>query len=462
MEESLKILRWDVTGWAGIDHVSVVNPSPHLIEFFSADNAEGKSSLLESLRGAIGGATAIGEGVIRAGASRAEVDLDLGPVTVRCTVSQKGRNLTVKTSDGKPVPAAQTYLDGKVGRLLDPSSFRDWSEKDQADVLRDLAGAEWLAKRSELEAAERIAYDARKDAKRAVDAMGALVPVPPAEPVDVAALAEELRTADAENRRQAESLAAWEREAERAHAAWERQEQAARAEWDREQSARAQAIDRAEEAVARQSAELERLLRQVEQAQAALTALGTARRELPEPERDAPAPSPAPDPGQRPVVAELDTTELRQQLAAASEQNKAAALYARHMERVEERKLLVEAAQAAEAAVESTRAALAEHDKAATLPEGLAIASDGLTYQGRPLGRMSTGECYALAFRVAVALGQQILVLDNAEAMGPRAVEQVQSLAVEHGVQVVLATRGQPHTPGAYELRNGRLVLADQ
>jgi len=73
MSENLKILRWDVSGWAGIDHVSVVNPSPHLIEFFSADNAEGKSSLLESLRGALGGAGAIGEGAVSAGQTAEQV-----------------------------------------------------------------------------------------------------------------------------------------------------------------------------------------------------------------------------------------------------------------------------------------------------------------------------------------------------------------------------------------------------
>lgn len=425
--DKLIIAKWDVSGWAGVDQVSIINPSRHLIELCSEENAEGKTSLLESLRGAIGGAGAIGEGVIREGASKAEVDLDLGPVVVRCTVSQKGRNLAVKTSDGKPVPKAQTYLDGRVGRLLDPSSFRDWKPADQERVLRDLAGAEWLAERRRLEDAEKQAYEARRIAGQRVTSMGQIEPVPEASAVDVAGVASHLKRVDDENRARREMHAAWKTETDRALA-----------EWTREQEARTDKIAAADASILRLKQEL--------------AALEASRAAMVAPD-DAP-----PTPAAEPDSTETPTDELRAKLASANDVNRAAAAWDRYCER----KAAADKASADHAARESdvarARAELAAHDHTATLPDGLAIGSDGVTYDGRPLARMSTGECYALAFKVAVALGQEILILDNAEALGKKAVDQIQSLAVDNSVQVVMATRGAAHTSGAYELRNGRLV----
>lgn len=407
MSDEIKIIRWETKGWAGVDFVSILNPSPHLVEFFSEENAQGKTSLLEALKGSLAGAGAIGDRVIRDGASKAECDLDLGAVLVHCTVSQKGRSLTVKTADGRPVPKAQTYLDGIVGKLLCPAEFREWDAAQQLKALQNLAGAEWVAKRAELATAYKTAYDERSAAKRVAASMGTLAKVEPAEPVNIEALSAEAAEAE---------------------------------EFNKEQTARQTALDAANQAVARAEEKIKRLLKELEDARGEEVAAVAAADALPRPEKP------------------RDTSEIRQRLAAASATNASAAAFQRYQADLKKHTAAAQQVNAAERAVETAASARDAHEATARLPEGLKVAPDGVTYLGRPLARMSTGEGYRLAFAVAAHLGHKIVILDNAEAAGPKVIAAVEQLAREYGMQVVMATRGQPHTPGAYELLNGRLA----
>ncbi|MFH1185102.1 MAG: hypothetical protein V1755_08700 [Chloroflexota bacterium] len=478
----MEILKFSAHNVGNIESVEVINLPKPLAEFFSVENADGKTTLATALKGASLGAGAVPDDFIREGATAADVELHFTDVQINLGLGGKaGHDLKVRVLDpetGKfrSMPSGQQrFLNGYIGTMMDLSGFANLKAEKQEEILRDLAGAEWLAKRTQLAAAEKAAYNARREAKSALESFGVLKPVAPAEPVNVTALAEELRKADAENRRQSEALAAWERDAERKQAAWELQEQAAqgewqkqeeakRAAWDKEQAARATAIDKADTALAAAHADSVRLRRELEAAEHREAVAEAVLAKLPKPERQAPshgtppAKSAPPNPGPRPEVVEQDTAPLQQQLAEADERNKAATLYARHLEREAEQAKLRAVVKEKEAAVESTRAALATHDAAATLPEGLAFSSDGLTFKGRGLDRMSRGEMIKVIFRAVKQRGQKMMLIDNAEALGPANVKLIRSEAEENDIAVIMFTRGQPHTEGAYELRDGRLV----
>jgi len=463
--DELRLLKIEVRGWAGIDEVVILDPPDWLIEFWSLENGEGKTSLLEAIRLALGGGT-LKPGAIRTGESGGEVAIDMGSCALHCTVqAERGRTLSLKVrnAEGKLVPwpkKPQGFLDGLVGKMLDPGGFQDLDDEKQRLLVQELADPLWLTRRAELERAVGNAEVESTEAGREVRRIGDVPAVPPAEAVDVAALASEIERVESENRRSAEAHAAWRRKAEEEYADYERREAAVLATWKQEQEGRVQRREVAAQGVALLAASVARLKEQLAAAEAELFQAKQRASLLPSPETMTPVRAPAPVLEPAPVVTTLDTAPLRQQMAEANERNAGAALYRRYLEQHAEKESALAAHTVAKEAVVAARAALAAHDRTAQLPEGLAISGSGLTYADRPLLRMSTGEGCRLAFSIAARRGQRILVLDNAEALGPKTIRTIAELASEFKIWVVMATRGQPHTPGAYELRNGRLAIA--
>lgn len=470
----MKLLRIEVAGWAGVDNLVVLNPG-RLLELWSEEHGQGKSSALEPLLALAGGKARIADGptTVRKGRKKASatVEWEHDGATYRADLSvAKSGNLSVKLSDeaGQPVAKPRQVLGAFFGRLYDPAEFRDWSKREQLDFARGLAGAEWSDEMERLQAAEQEAAQERTMRGRELRALGRVEPVPAAEPVDVSAVAEELERAEAHNTevRQAEAAA------QRADEEVQRREHQLRqikkeleADLDGWALAR-QAVDGALKTIDGSDAphQLEQELDDlVTRASAMRNAADRVRRSgsaVTEAERSVVEARKARETLANPA-APIDTASLRQQLTEASQRNAAAERYRTYRRELQRHQQVTRAHAEAEAAVEEIREAVAEHQRNAPLPAGLVVTDDGLEWQGRPLARASTCEGYRLGFELARLSGQRLLVADRAESLDRATVAELEQWCRESDMVAVLATLGRAHTEGALELRNGRLVTED-
>lgn len=104
-------------------------------------NAQGKTSVLDSIWLALGGGKAGKETSrpIRDGEEKASVTLDLGELVVTRTWTAAGTKLQVQSADGATHKSPQAMLDKLVGQLsFDPLAFTRLSARDQRDALLDL------------------------------------------------------------------------------------------------------------------------------------------------------------------------------------------------------------------------------------------------------------------------------------------------------------------------------------
>ena len=106
-------------------------------------NAQGKTSVLDSIWMALGGPAASKNTTrpIRDGEDSAQVTVDLGEIRVARTWTADGKasKLTVTAADGARYNSPQAMLDQLVGRLsFDPLSFAQQDDKTQRRTLLDL------------------------------------------------------------------------------------------------------------------------------------------------------------------------------------------------------------------------------------------------------------------------------------------------------------------------------------
>lgn len=104
-------------------------------------NAQGKTSVLDSIWLALGGGKAGKETSrpIREGEDKASVTLDLGELVVTRTWTAAGTKLQVQSADGATHKSPQAQLDALVGQLsFDPLAFTRLSARDQREALVDL------------------------------------------------------------------------------------------------------------------------------------------------------------------------------------------------------------------------------------------------------------------------------------------------------------------------------------
>jgi DNA repair exonuclease SbcCD ATPase subunit len=127
-------------------------------------NAQGKSSVLDSIEAAIGGKAHCPEVPIREGETTARVVLETEDIVVTRTFrntedeSKTKTSLVVTTKDGARFGSPQKVLDKLVGHLsFDPLEFTRMKPADQAETLRDLVGLDT----AELERKERQAFSER-------------------------------------------------------------------------------------------------------------------------------------------------------------------------------------------------------------------------------------------------------------------------------------------------------------
>ena len=177
-----------------------IKPDGNVVEI-TGRNGAGKTSVLDSIWWALGGAAGHQKKPIRDGETKARIRLDLGEYVVKREfreVGEDGRYTTrihVENADGARFTSPQTMLDELLGSLtFDPLAFARMKPADQYEALRTLCGLDFADIDAEIErdyarrtAENRIAKD-RTAAAEAVAVDDDL----PEEPVNLAELTDQL------------------------------------------------------------------------------------------------------------------------------------------------------------------------------------------------------------------------------------------------------------------------------
>ena len=383
------------------------NGSPTVV--VAGRNAQGKTSVLDAIEMALGGARAMPKEPIRRGAKRASIVADLGDLVVERVITAGGTTLTVRDADGRQQRSPQHILDALCSRIaFDPLAFAAQTPARQAEILRALLGLDFGDLDAEREALFSERAGINRDAKSA-RAQAETLEVPagaPAKPVALADLLAEYTAAQATA--------------------------AARVDHDRQLGAATAAVEAAEADLAKAEAAAMR-------ARASLKAL----------QRQEPPP-------------DVDLEAIAARMRAAEADNRAAELRARR-DRMEERANQLED----EAAALTERIAAVDAEKqrqlaAAHMPiDGLQLDGDTVRFQGVPLDQASGAE----RLRVSVALGLalhptlRVLLIRDASLLDDDGLRLVAEMAAEAGAQVWLERVGTDD-PTAVVLEDGSIARA--
>lgn len=204
-----------------------IKPSGELV-VIAGENGAGKSSVLDSIMYALGGAGTFSKQPVRKGEDKAKITLDLGEFTVTRTITAAGGgSLSVMNKEGAKYPSPQAILDRLMGSLsFDPLEFSRKKSEEQGEVLRAIAGLDFTADDQEMEKIFNERTLVNRDVK-SLDARIAALPAPragiPAEETsaaDVLARQQKAMEHNAENQKKVNALA----EARRAVTASEKEQ----------------------------------------------------------------------------------------------------------------------------------------------------------------------------------------------------------------------------------------------
>ncbi|SDW34080.1 AAA domain-containing protein [Arthrobacter sp. cf158] len=167
-------------------------------------NAQGKSSVLDSITAALGGVNAkTTPKPIRDGEDRAEIILETEDFVVTRRFTAGGSTLTLKSHDGAVYPKAQAKLDDWLGTLaLDPLAFTQLSDKEQLKALLDLVELPFDPVKLDAERADLFSQRTEvnrelKQAKAAADSIQVTKEMSELQPVNVSDLLAKYRASKA-------------------------------------------------------------------------------------------------------------------------------------------------------------------------------------------------------------------------------------------------------------------------
>jgi energy-coupling factor transporter ATP-binding protein EcfA2 len=175
------------------------------------ENAQGKTTVLDCLLMAMGGAKAIPDEPLRRGQDSGGIFLDLGELSVEVIIDKKlikasnpkGIKLVVRNADGKVQGAPQSILDKLYNTVaFNPLDFASQDKAKQTAILKRLVGLDL----TDLDAERNTAYEkrtgvgrVRADAEARVCTFPASCATAPDEEVSVADLMAEKEAADRSN-----------------------------------------------------------------------------------------------------------------------------------------------------------------------------------------------------------------------------------------------------------------------
>lgn len=361
-----------------LKRLKAVQITPHtaLVQVTGA-NGSGKTSVLDALYFALAGKKAIDPVPVRRGEESAVVKLDLGDVVVTRKFDADGSTqLYVTTPDGAQYGKPQALLDTLLGSLtFDPLEFTRLQPKDRSDALRKLVGVDV----SDIDRANQVDFDARTGINRQIKDLSArknaaFVPEQAPERVDISALVEKMRSATEFN------------------GAIQRQEH----NWRQQDEKRGRLVDEIADAEARITA----LRKHKATLEESLSFLDGEVRLRPTP------------------ATRIDTADLARQIdeaqrinAKADADQRAIEEYAKLAYQYEE---LIAQAEALTETMEQRKREKAERIAAAAMPiEGLTLRDEDLAvlYNGLPFEQASGAEQLKVSVAIAMAMHPKLRVL---------------------------------------------------
>jgi DNA repair exonuclease SbcCD ATPase subunit len=178
-----------------------ITPDGNLI-VIGGRNAQGKTSVLDSITYALAGASSHPDQPIRNGEDKAKIVCELDDLIVTRTFTPNGGSLMVSNKEGAKYASPQAMLDELTGKLtFDPLAFARMQPREQLETLKSLVGldfAEMDAKRQEL-------YDERtlvnREGKKLAHQIEGMLEYPDAPDLEVSVseLMEELRKREGHN-----------------------------------------------------------------------------------------------------------------------------------------------------------------------------------------------------------------------------------------------------------------------
>lgn len=164
-QEPVKILCFSAGNFKALK-AFYCEPKPEGLTVIGGDNGAGKSSCLDALAFAVGGAKYRPSNPKREGAvgdTTLHVDLSNG-----ITVERKGKNLSLTVTDREGARHGQELLDAFISNIaIDLPKFYNASSKDKAHMILDTLGIE--EKLEELARREKEKYDTRTVVGREAD-----------------------------------------------------------------------------------------------------------------------------------------------------------------------------------------------------------------------------------------------------------------------------------------------------
>jgi len=199
-----KIVRLEAENIKGIKVVDITAPAVNIIRITGA-NEQGKTSVLDAITMAIGGANCIPPDPIRHGANEAHITLDCGEFIVERRWTDPDdltkTYLTVKARDGKKYSSPQALLNSWIGSLsFDPLEFAGMEAKQQMETLAkliklDIDLDEWEIQQKGTSEERTIINRRIRELEGQLKGLSKPKDDLPAEPVSLTALTEQLNEA---------------------------------------------------------------------------------------------------------------------------------------------------------------------------------------------------------------------------------------------------------------------------
>jgi len=379
----MKILKLTASNIKRLSAVEIT-PDGSPVVTIGGENGAGKSSVLDAIQMALGGAALTPIKPVRSGQKTGKVVIDLGDLTVtRTFTAAGGGSLIVASKDGARYPSPQAMLDKLIGQLsFDPLAFGQMKPKEQRETLRALVGLDT----SDLDKAIDYVYTERATVNRSVKQLeGQFAALPfypdaPGEEVSIVALTQELAQAEATQAALQAARSGYEKAA-------------------REQKAALDVLERQREAVAALRAQLEAAERSLATAEDnAIATVETVKR--------------AEYAGKQAKAALIESAPIRERIAEADALNvKVRANLARakaeaHIDREKS------AAEGHTLALQQLERDKAERIAVASFPvPGLGISDDGVTLNGEPFEQASQAERIRVSVAMGLALNPTLKVL---------------------------------------------------
>lgn len=438
----------EITDYKRVRNVAITPASDTHVILLGGKNRQGKSSTLDALSAAFGGAKQLAADPVRHGADEAAIyiELDGGKLTISRTIDPDGATkLEVRNEDGA-VRSPQAMLDKLIGgRFMDPLIFLQLPAKEQrAQLMKLIPDA---ARIDELGAKRLRAFDRRTELGRdLVKAKGELDRLPEMRadaPLDIAALTEKAR-AFAEQQRAGDGLGASHRIAVNAREL---------AELDRHQS---------KKRIAEFEEQLRSIQRQIEKHQGEVAA--SEQRIAACLATEAEAKKKLDDAVALWASTTIHRAELDADLARAGEHNRKVVEAETQMKRRAEASAAAAKLDAdyklCTEALETIDKRKAEILAAAKLPvEGLTITDDGIALGGVPFEQASDAEKWrtALGLAITASPGLNDVWIRDGALLDDESLEQVAKHAAAAGKRVWIERVGTKD-PGVIVIQDGQVA----